>query len=204
MHHSPFRLCLLLTRDLCAGDPLERMQAAVREGVDMVQVREKEMTAAELFDWGAKVLALGRELKVAVLINDSVEVAHALDADGVHLGQDDLPPAEARAILGRNKLIGLSTHDLDQIEQAHGLPVNYLGFGPIFPTATKGYTTGVGPDALVQALTLAPVPLLAIGGINAQNAWKIPRAAGIAASSSICSTKELAKDCLAIGRFDLY
>jgi thiamine-phosphate pyrophosphorylase len=69
------------------------MEAAIKEGVDMVQVREKEMTAAELFDWGGKVLELGRRLEVPVLINDSVEVAHALDADGVHLGQDDLPAA---------------------------------------------------------------------------------------------------------------
>ena len=181
-----------------------RMEAAIREGVDMVQVREKDMTAAELFEWGGKVLELGRRLEVPVLINDSVEVAHALDADGVHLGQDDLPAAEARAILGENKLIGLSTHDLNQVEEGYNLPVDYLGFGPIFPTKTKGYTAGLGPDALVHALSISPLPLLAIGGINGDNSWKIPSAAGIAASSAICSTKELAKDCLAIGRFGLY
>lgn len=204
MKPSPFRLCLLLTRDLCVEDPLVRMEAAIREGVDMVQVREKDMTAAELFEWGGKVLELGRRLEVPVLINDSVEVAHALDADGVHLGQDDLPAAEARAILGENKLIGLSTHDLNQVEEGYNLPVDYLGFGPIFPTKTKGYTAGLGPDALVHALSISPLPLLAIGGINGDNSWKIPSAAGIAASSAICSTKELAKDCLAIGRFGLY
>jgi len=204
MRHSPFRLCMLLTRKLCVEDPLVRMKAAVKEGVDMVQVREKEMTAAELFAWGGQVLELGRSLGVPVLINDSVEVAHALDADGVHLGQEDLPAAEARAILGENKLIGLSTHSLDQVEEAFNLPVNYLGFGPIFPTKTKGYTAGLGPDALVHALSLSPLPVLAIGGIHGDNAWKIPKAAGVAVSSAICSTKELHKDCLAMGRFDLY
>lgn len=201
MHHSPFRLCLLLTRDLCVEDPLVHMEAAVGQGVDMIQVREKGMTAAELYEWGGQVLALGRRLRVPVLINDSVEVAHALDADGVHLGQGDLPAHEARAILGENKLIGLSTHDLDQVEQAYNLPVDYLGFGPIFPTATKNYPAGLGPDALVHALTIAPVPVLAIGGIHAENAWKIPQAAGIASSSGICSSTELVKDCLALRRF---
>ena len=204
MNRSPYRLCLLLTRDLCVEDPLKRMEAAVREGVDMVQVREKDMSAAELFAWGGQVLELGKRLGVPVLINDSVEVAHALDADGVHLGQEDLPASEARAILGENKLIGLSTHNLDQVEQAYNLPVDYLGFGPIFPTKTKGYSAGLGPDSIVNALMVAPVPLLAIGGIRGDNSWKIPQAAGIAVSSAICSTKELAKDCLAIGRFDLY
>lgn len=204
MQHSPHRLCLLLTKELCRIDPLDTMRQAVAAGVDMIQVREKQMSASQLHDWGAKVLSLGRELGVPVLINDHVEVAHALDADGVHLGQDDLPPQAARDVLGPKKLIGLSTHDLDQVELAHGLPVDYLGFGPLFPTATKGYTEGVGPDRLLAALAFSPVPLLAIGGINGENAWKIPSAAGIAVSSAICSTNEIAKEALAIGRFDLY
>lgn len=204
MLHSPFRLCLLLTRDLCALDPLQVVEEGVAAGVDLIQVREKEMSAAELFDWGGHVLALGRRLKVPVLINDSVEVAHALDADGVHLGQDDLSPTAARQVLGKGKLIGLSTHDVDQVEAAHRQPVDYLGFGPIFPTATKGYAAGVGPDRLVTALAFSKHPLLAIGGITGENAWKIPNAAGIAASSAICSTEEIADNCLSLGRFDLY
>lgn len=204
MQRSPYRLCLLLTQELCRIDPLDTMRQAVAVGVDLIQVREKTMAASALYDWGAQVLALGRELQVPVLINDQVEVAHALDADGVHLGQDDLPAQAARDVLGPNKLIGLSTHDLDQIELAHDLPVDYLGFGPLFPTETKGYTTGLGPDALVTALAFSPKPLLAIGGITGENAWKIPSAAGIAVSSAICSNAEIAKETQALGRFDLY
>ncbi|MHC4380316.1 MAG: thiamine phosphate synthase [Planctomycetota bacterium] len=204
MLHSPFRLCLLLTRSLCRIDPLETMRQAIAAGADLIQVREKQMSAMELHDWSAQVLQLGRELGVPVLINDSVEIAHALDADGVHLGQDDLSPVQARKILGAGKLIGLSTHDVDQVEAAFALPVDYLGFGPIFPTTTKGYAEGVGPDRLVTALAFTQHPLLAIGGITGDNAWNIPQAAGVAACSAICSTEEIADNCLSLGRFDLY
>lgn len=204
MLRSPYRLCLLLTRELCALDPLQVVEEAVASGVDLIQVREKAMSIPDLYTWGKQVLALGRSLEVPVLLNDSVEVAHALDADGVHLGQDDLSPMLARQVLGEGKIIGLSTHDVDQVEAAIGLPVDYLGFGPIFPTATKGYSEGVGPDRLVTALTLSAHPLLAIGGITGENAWKIPKAAGVAASSAICSTEEISENCHCLGRFDLY
>lgn len=204
MLQSPYRLCLLLTRELCRLDPLDTLRQALAAGVDLVQVREKEMGPGELYDWGAEVLRVGREHQVPVLINDSVEVALALDADGVHLGQEDLDVETARRILGPDKLIGLSTHDIDQVEAAFGLPVDYLGFGPIFPTPTKGVTEGIGPDRLVTALAFTQHPLLAIGGIHAENAWKIPGNAGVAASSAICSTEEVADNCLRLGRFDLY
>ena len=204
MLHSPYRLCLILTKEYCALDPLEVVERSAAAGVDMIQVREKAMSVPDLYDWGGQVLALGRRLRVPVLINDSVEVAQALDADGVHLGQDDLSPVLARQVLGKDKLIGLSTHDVDQVEAAGALPVDYLGFGPIFPTATKGYVEGVGPDRLVTALAFTGHPLLAIGGITGENAWKIPKAAGVAASSAICSTEEIAEKCHCLGRFDLY
>ncbi len=204
MQPSPFRLCLLLTQELCRADPLQTLREALAAGVDLVQVREKDMSPTELYHWGQKVLAIGRQQNVPILINDSVEVALALDADGVHLGQDDFPVDEARRLLGPDKLIGLSTHNLEQVEAAQGSAADYLGFGPVFPSPTKGYSQGLGPNALVAALCVSQLPLLAIGGIHGENAWKIPHSAGVAVSSALCSTKEMAKDCLTIGRFNLY
>lgn len=187
---APYRLCLILTRELCVLDPLRVAEEAVAGGVDMIQVREKECSAAELLAWSCQVVELGQRLKVPVIINDSVEVMLAAEASGVHLGQDDMSVADARQLLGENKLIGLSTHDLEQLEDAALSGANYVGFGPVFATKTKGYTEGLGVEKLTTAALLAQVPILAIGGIAVENAWMIPGKAGIAVSSAICSNKE--------------
>lgn len=187
---TPYRLCLILTRDLCVLDPLRAAEEAVAGGVDMIQVREKDCSAAELLAWSCQVVELGRRLRVPVIINDSVEVAIASDASGVHLGQDDMNVADARQLLGKNKLIGLSTHDLDQLEDAALSGADYAGFGPVFPTKTKGYTEGLGAEKLTTATLLTQVPLLAIGGITVENAWMLAGKAGIAVSSAICLNKE--------------
>ena len=183
---TPFRLCLILTRELCALDPLRVITEAVAGGVDMIQVREKNCSIADLYEWSCQVVALGAELQVPVLINDSVEVAMATEASGVHLGQDDMAVADARQLLGENKLIGLSTHDLNQLDDAALTSVDYVGFGPVFATKTKGYAEGLGVEKLTTAALLAQLPMLAIGGITVENAWMIPGKAGIAVSSAIC------------------
>jgi thiamine-phosphate pyrophosphorylase len=187
---APYRLCLILTRELCLLDPLLVAKEAVAGGADMIQVREKDCSAVELLKWSRQVVELGQQLKVPVLINDSVEVAMASEASGVHLGQEDMSVADARQLLGKNKLIGLSTHDLEQLDDAALSEADYAGFGPIFPTKTKGYTEGLGAETLTTAALLTQVPLLAIGGITVENAWMVPGKAGIAVSSAICSNKE--------------
>jgi thiamine-phosphate diphosphorylase len=187
---TPYRLCLILTRELCVLDPLRVAEEAVAGGVDMIQVREKDCSAAELLAWSCQVVELGLRLKVPVIINDSVEVAMASEASGVHLGQEDMPVADARQLLGKNKLIGLSTHDLEQLEDAALSGADYAGFGPVFATATKGYTQGLGAEKLTTAAIVSQIPLLAIGGIAVENAWMMPGKAGIAVSSAICSSKE--------------
>lgn len=185
------RVMLLFTPAVVPhGDPLAALRAAL-PWVDVVQVRVKPPGAAgnaasgppasalETRAWTERVLALRAELASAalVLVNDRVDVARLLaahGADGVHLGQDDFPPAEARAWLGPGALIGLSTHDAQQLARAAREPVDYLGFGPIWPSATKGYERGLGPRAArVAARSAEPRPLFPIGGIDASNAAEL-------------------------------
>lgn len=185
-----FRLCLLLTRELCRGDPLATLAAAVRGGVDCVQLREKTASDREAFAWGTRVASACQAAGVPLVVNDRVELALALGARGVHLGQEDMHPEDARRILGPGAWIGWSTHDLEQVDEAVEWGVDYAGFGPVFATETKGHKEGLGADHLAAALAIARLPLLAIGGIGPENAWMIPEEAGIAASSAICAARE--------------
>lgn len=186
----PFRLCLLLTRALCLRPPLEVVRTAVAGGVDCVQLREKETSTAERLAWGRELLPVCREAGALLIVNDDVEVAAALDADGVHVGQDDLPVSDVRRLLPDGKLIGLSTHDVGQLEDAADLGVDYAGYGPVFATGTKGYTQGLGPESLLQALLVARVPLCAIGGITPANCGALPETVALAVSSALCAADE--------------
>jgi len=179
-----------LTRELCRLDPLELVRAAVEGGVDCVQLREKDMSTSERYHWGATLLELCTELKVPLIINDDVEVAAALDAQGVHLGQDDLPILEARKLLRPGQWIGWSSHDLEQLDSAADLGADYAGFGPVHPTDTKGYRQGLGDQAIIQALLFARLPVVAIGGIRPQNVGRIPAAFGLAVSAAICAAED--------------
>jgi len=187
MSRPPFQLCLLLTRSLCKNDPLQVVRDAVAGGVDCVQMREKEMSTAARHAWGLQLLDTCLELRVPLIINDDVEVAATIGATGVHLGQEDLPVHEARKLLRPEQWIGLSTHSLEQMEAAADQGVNYAGYGPIYPTGTKGYAQGLGPESLLNVIIHARVPIIAIGGITPANAERIPEQAGIAVSSVICA-----------------
>lgn len=200
------RLCLLLTRELCHLDPLTVVREAVAGGVDAIQLREKEMTTAQRFQWGEALKELCMQLRVPLIINDDAEVAAALHADGLHIGQDDLPVADARRLLQPGQWLGLSTHSLEQLDDAADMAVDYAGFGPVFPTPTKGYENGLGPESLLGAVIHSRVPLLAIGGITPSNAALIPERAGLAVSSAVCaadSPREVAAALRARGPIDL-
>ncbi|MFB3153892.1 MAG: thiamine phosphate synthase [Candidatus Acidiferrales bacterium] len=139
-------------------------------GVRLVQLRAKQAS-------GGALLAEAKELRsllppeVSLIVNDRADVAQLSRAAGVHLGQDDLPVSVARRLLGPDKLIGFSTHNLEQIEAAASAPVDYLAFGPIFPTATKADTQPmVGCAGLREVRKRTSKPLVAIGGITAANA----------------------------------
>ena len=140
---------------LCAG------------GATLIQLREKQMSPRGFYEAAKRALLVARSYGARVIINDRADLALALAADGVHLGQDDLPPSAARALLGKDAIIGFSTHTLEQAKAASTLPVDYVAFGPIFETQSKA-----NPDAVVglEGLRLVreaigEMPLVAIGGI---------------------------------------
>lgn len=141
-------------------------------GATLIQLREKHLSPREFHAAAADALRIARSRGVRLMINDRVDIALALGADGVHLGQADLPPAIARNLLGADAIIGFSTHSIEQARAAVKMPVDYIAIGPIFSTATKA-----DPDPVVGLSELQRIrdavgrlPLVAIGGITEQNA----------------------------------
>jgi thiamine-phosphate pyrophosphorylase len=138
-------------------------------GAALVQLREKQASPREFYREAQDALRVARERMVKLIINDRADIALALGGDGVHLGQDDLPPEAARRLLGDDFIIGYSTHSLAQLEAAARLPVDYVAFGPVFQTSTKeNPDPSVGLELLTRARALLPstLPLVAIGGIT--------------------------------------
>lgn len=150
---------------------VEIVERLLAGGARLIQLRDKEASAKELFEAAQSCLKLTRAAGATLLINDRVDVALAAEADGVHLGQEDLTVTEARALLGPNKIIGVSTHSLAQVEAAALTAANYLAVGPIFSTTTKTNPDPVvGLELLKQASQLTSLPLVAIGGITLDSA----------------------------------
>ncbi len=195
---------LIFTPELCPqeSDPLavlERMLPAL----DVIQVRIKDpelgtSPARATSDWTRRVLELVARTgsETLVLVNDRVDVAAALAAqgvDGVHLGADDAPPELARALLGPAALIGLSTHCAADVARAAELCVDYLGFGPIHATATKGYAQGLGSEAAWVAARSCACPLFPIGGIDATNASELAEVGRAAVGRALLSAADPAR-----------
>lgn len=164
-------LYLVLTEEYGAGrSPMSIAEKAVAGGIDILQMREKSKPRKELLQLGSALGDLCRRNDVLFIVNDDPLLAAELDADGVHLGQEDLQscPAEtARRILGRDRILGLSTHSLEQFRAANDLDADYLAFGPIFPTRTKNYSIGTGN--VREVLRIARKPVVLIGGVNRDN-----------------------------------
>lgn len=164
------------------------IQAAIKGGVTVVQLREKEASDRDMITIGKKLLLLLKPLRVPLIINDRVDVAHAIGADGVHLGQSDLSVKDARAILGENAIVGLSVESLEQAISAGGEDLDYLAAGPLFPTMTKldcGLRWSLSD--LRQLCAVSNHPVIAIGGIDETHVKQIMGcgAAGIAVASAI-------------------
>lgn len=164
----------------------EQIARLAEAGAKIVQLREKELSSSDFYTEAASALLVARERGIKVIINDRVDIALAVKADGVHLGQDDLPPTAARKLLGPRAIIGISTHNPDQARVAATLPVDYIALGPIFGTNTKkssNPTVGLeGIQHVREALT--GVALIAIGGITVEQRDKV-LAAGVDAVAVI-------------------
>ena len=151
--------------------PLEHLvREALEGGVDIVQLREKNADDGRIVAAGRAVSSICRERGALFFLNDRPDLAAACAADGVHVGQDDAAPADVRRRVGPDVLIGLSTHSAAQIAAAQRSAADYLGVGPVFPTATKPEAAAVGVELVRHAAANARKPFFAIGGIDATNA----------------------------------
>jgi len=147
----------------------EQVARLIRGGATLIQLREKHLPPHDFFEQAEQAIAVARAQGVRIVINDRVDIALALSADGVHLGQDDIPPAAARAMLGDRAIIGFSTHTLPQARSARDLPIDYLAIGPVFRTSSKSNphpTIGLAGLKEVRD-AIGELPLVAIGGITA-------------------------------------
>jgi len=148
-----------------------QVQKFIEGGATIIQLRDKNSSPKGFYEAAKEVLEIARERNVKIIINDRVDIALALKADGVHLGQDDLPPEHARKILGEKAIIGFSTHNLKQAAEAARLPIDYLAIGPVFTTLTKENpenTVGIETVKRVRD-AIGDFPLVAIGGITSEN-----------------------------------
>lgn len=187
------RLYLVTDRGLSMGrDMVDIVREAVAGGVTMVQLREKDCPMRDFVALGRELVALLRPLGVPLIINDRVDVALACDADGVHIGQSDMPFDIARRLLGPDRIIGLSVESMDDIVAANALGVDYVGVSPVFATSTKTDTARpFGLDGLREAVRLSVHPTVAIGGMNARTAADVMACGtdGIAVVSAIVSAE---------------
>jgi len=156
----------------------EQVARLIEGGASLIQLRDKLSAPREFYREAAAALQIARDHGARLIINDRVDIALALKADGVHLGQTDIPVAAARRLLGKEAIIGFSTHNMEQAKLAANLPVDYLAFGPIFPTSTKENPEPVtGLVAMSEVATSkGSLPLVAIGGITLENAREVLKA----------------------------
>jgi len=174
----------------------EQIESLAAGGASLIQLRDKHASPGEFYHAALEAMLFAKRLGVQLVINDRVDIAIAVKADGVHLGQDDLPPGKARMLLGQDRIIGFSTHTLDQALEADSAPVDYIAIGPVFRTSTKE-----NPDALVGLAKVHEVklriskPLVAIGGITLATARLVIDAGAdsIAVISDLLATTDIAE-----------
>jgi thiamine-phosphate pyrophosphorylase len=187
-----FRLYLVTDRKQSGGRPLvEAVKAALEGGVRAVQLREKDLGGRDLYFLARDLRNLTARYGACLLINDRIDVALAVEADGVHLGQASLPVTEARKLLGPEKLIGVSTHSLDEIAGAAG--ADFLVFGPVYFTPSKAaYGEPQGLNRLREAVAQSLLPVFAIGGITTEKLAEVCTAGayGVAMISAIISAPD--------------
>lgn len=191
MRREDLRLYLVTDRPLSLGRDIDWIvEEAVKGGATMVQLREKDCSTREFIELAAKLKETLKPLGIPLLINDRIDVALAVDADGVHIGQSDMPYKTARALLGPDKIIGLSVENMEDIRVANELDVDYVGISPVYSTHTKTDTAApFGLEGLREAVKLSIHPTVAIGGMNMKTAKDVMACGtdGIAVVSAIVS-----------------
>lgn len=179
----------------------EDVRQALIAGVEIIQLRDKIATSGDLYREAKTLMALCIGTKSKLIINDRVDIALAVNADGVHLGQEDIPCEVARQLLGEKKIIGVTVHSLNEALNAEKASSDYLGVSPIFVTHTKSDSgTPCGLETLREIRAQCKIPIVAIGGINLQNASEVIKAGAdmICAISAVLTKKDVVEE---IGRF---
>jgi thiamine-phosphate pyrophosphorylase len=143
--------------------------AVLRSGVKWIQYREKNKSWDEVYKESVMLRGITKDYQAVFIVNDYADIALSVEADGVHLGQDDLPLKEARNIMGSEKIIGISTHNVKEAREAEKEGADYIGFGPVFHTTTKDAGNPKGTDMLKEIKKHVSIPVVAIGGINLEN-----------------------------------
>jgi thiamine-phosphate diphosphorylase len=174
-------------------DAVTAAQAALAAGVRFFQYRDKQGTRRQVHATAERLAPLLRAAGALFLVNDHADIAAAVGADGVHLGQDDLPPGHARMLLGPHRIIGISTHSVEQASAAEREGADYIGFGPLYGTATKDAGTVQGLERLRDVRAAVRLPVIAIGGIDAIRATAAVQAGadGVAVISAVLGAEDL-------------
>ncbi len=189
-------LHVLTDRKLSLGrSHVEVARAAIAGGARLIQFREKEMSTRDLVETAQQLRALTRQAGVALIVNDRLDVALAVDADGVHVGQDDMPVLLARKLMGAGKIVGVSAGNLDEALRGVADGADYLGVGPVFATGSKADAGApLGLAGLAEIKRHVSIPVVAIGGITAANVSDVLAAGadGIAVISAVVSQEDIA------------
>lgn len=182
-------LYLLTDRSISGLSHQQIARRAISAGIKTIQLREKEMSKKEIFREAVLIREILTKHKVTFIVNDYIDIAMAVKADGVHLGQEDMPVKEARKLIGKNRIIGVSTHSMKQAIEAQESGADYIGFGPMFHTGTKNAGKPKGLKALNQIKKKINIPVVAIGGITCENVNEVIKAGAdaVAVASGILS-----------------
>ena len=182
---SDVRLYVIISSSLAKKPVLETLQEVIQGGADAVQLREKTMPDSEFLTLSNEFRRITLQSRTLFIVNDRAEIAKKADADGLHIGQSDLDIHSARKIIGCNRILGVSTHNIAQARKAQLEGADYISVGPIFYTSTKDYEPLVGLDYLQEAKREITIPFVAIGAINLKNLSKVLLAGG--SRVAICS-----------------
>lgn len=192
--NADYTLYLITDRGLTKNrEFLQCVREAIIGGVTIVQLREKNISTRDFFQLGLKIKEVTREYQVPLIINDRLDVALALEADGVHLGQDDLPAQAARKILGPHRILGVSINNLQEALLAEKEGADYVGAGAVFPTSTKNDVRTLDYPELVGIKKEIKIPVVAIGGINETNLQMLKESGinGICVASAILGKENI-------------
>ena len=175
----------------------EAVLEAVHGGITFLQLREKELEGPAKLELALSLKRIAEEFQIPFVINDDVKLAKEVGADGVHLGQKDMSPKKARKILGPDKIIGVTAHNVAEAKKAEQDGADYLGCGALFPTSTKDNTTRISPEEFRAIREAVSLPAAAIGGISRENAASLGEyhASGIAAASAIFGAEDIENSC---------